>query len=203
MNKSLPVKNADYYLELPYHVLMQKDDEGDFVASVQELDGCIAHGDDPASAWKSLKEIQKAWIEDCLDAGEQVPEPEEEGELPSGRWVQRVPRTLHKKLVDSAKKEGVSLNQLVTSLLASSLAAKSFAQYMTVAVHDPTFHVLWAENAQIDWLVNERHHGAQLGNLGLIHRLLPAPEKKKDAYDPKEIFIHKDVKDVAAGGGRR
>ena len=44
--------------------------------------------------------------------------------LPSGKWVQRVPRSLHKKLVSTAKREGVSLNQLVTSVLAAAVGKR-------------------------------------------------------------------------------
>ena len=41
----------------------------------------------------------------------------EDDDLPSGKWVQRVPRSLHKRLVEVAKKEGVSLNSLVQTYL--------------------------------------------------------------------------------------
>ena len=204
MNKACPPKSIEHYLALPYHVVMYADEDGDIVASIQELDGCIAHGTDPVEAWKNLKDIQRAWIEDCLEAGEEVPEPEPEEELPSGKWVQRVPRTLHKRLVDAAKKDGVSLNQLVTSLLASSLMARSVAEYLggTVATHHPVFHTLWERNAQVDWLISEPYRGDLLTNLGTIHRLLPAPKKKKDAYDPKDVTIYTH-KEVAGSGSRR
>ena len=42
-------------------------------------------------------------------------------ELPSGKWVQRVPRSLHAKLIALAKREGSSLNQLATSILAEGV----------------------------------------------------------------------------------
>jgi len=66
----------------------------------------------------------RAWIGDCLESGDEVPEPIEEIELPSGKWLQRVPRSLHLKLIYLAKREGVSLNQLVTSGLAEMVGGK-------------------------------------------------------------------------------
>lgn len=40
-----------------------------------------------------------------------------ESELPSGKLVIRIPRTLHKRLSDGAKSEGVSLNILIVCML--------------------------------------------------------------------------------------
>lgn len=45
-------------------------------------------------------------------------------ELPSGRWLQRVPRTLHRDLIRLAERERVSLNQLVASLLSEAVGAR-------------------------------------------------------------------------------
>ena len=42
----------------------------------------------------------------------------------SGRFVQRVPKSLHRQLVDEAKSEGVSLNTLVVSLVAEGLGRR-------------------------------------------------------------------------------
>lgn len=45
-------------------------------------------------------------------------------DLPSGKWLQRVPRTLHRDLIRLAERERVSLNQLVTSLLSEAVGAR-------------------------------------------------------------------------------
>ena len=42
----------------------------------------------------------------------------------SGKWVQRVPQSLHAKLAARAEKEGVSLNTLVVSLIAEGLGRR-------------------------------------------------------------------------------
>ena len=119
-------KDLDYYLSLPYTTLLRKDEEGDVVARIDELPGCVAHGKDNVEALSELESMKRLWIEDCLERGQEVPEPHVEETLPSGKWVQRVPRSLHAKLTRAARKEGVSLNQLVTSILSEHFAGREF-----------------------------------------------------------------------------
>ena len=52
----------------------------------------------------------EGWIETKLENGFEVPKPLEENNY-SGKFVLRIPKTLHKKLALAAEKEGVSLNQ--------------------------------------------------------------------------------------------
>ena len=110
-------------MALPYTKTLQPDEDGDIVARVVELRGCAAHGANEKEALRNLAEAQRLWIEDCIEAGDPVPEPRPSSALPSGKWVQRVPRSLHGQLTMMAKAEGVSLNQLVTSMLSRQIAA--------------------------------------------------------------------------------
>lgn len=105
--------DISYYLDLPYTKVLKRDDEGDIVATILELDGCIAHGSDEMEALGNLREAQSAWLEHAIAAGQDVPVPELSEELPSGKFLVRVPRSLHLRLNKMAKKEDVSLNQLV------------------------------------------------------------------------------------------
>jgi predicted RNase H-like HicB family nuclease len=123
--KTDTMKDATYYKGLPYTITIRKDDEGDFVARIPELPGCIAHGESEAAAIENLRTVQRFWIEEALAARSAIPEPEDDKGLPSGKWVQRVPRRLHRDLVNAARRDNVSLNQLVTSMLSESLAMKS------------------------------------------------------------------------------
>jgi antitoxin HicB len=115
------------YMKLPYTILLRRDEEGDVIAKVKELDGCIADGQDEMEALGNLERVKAMWIEACISSGRPVPLPEEDNDLPSGKWLQRVPRSLHKKLVDRAETEGVSLNQYVTSVLAEAIGQRSLA----------------------------------------------------------------------------
>jgi antitoxin HicB len=114
-----------HYLGLPYTRTLRADEDGDVVAKIVELPGCSAHGADEQEALRNLEEAQRLWIEDCVAAGDAVPEPATEDPLPSGKWVQRVPRSLHRRLSQMAKEEGVSLNQLVTSMLSQQLSGRA------------------------------------------------------------------------------
>jgi len=60
-----------------------------------------------------------AWLEAAKAAGRDIPEPSVTAPLDrySGKFVVRVPRSVHARLARKAKQEGVSLNQLVSSVL--------------------------------------------------------------------------------------
>ncbi|HEY2547829.1 MAG TPA: type II toxin-antitoxin system HicB family antitoxin [Candidatus Acidoferrum sp.] len=129
------MSNLKTYLDLPYTVLLRRDNEGDFVAKIDELPGCAAHGKTREEALANLDEAKILWIEDCVENGESVPPPAEEEALPSGKWLQRVPRRLHRKLQVLSRKEGVSFNQYVTAILAEAVGER-----LTVRAEQPGLH---------------------------------------------------------------
>jgi predicted RNase H-like HicB family nuclease len=101
------------YLELPYHIIIQHitDESGTYYfATVQELDGCMSHGDTYAKAFENIQEAMEGWIETKLENGFPVPMPIEKSQY-SGKFVLRIPKTLHARLAMEAEREGVSLNQ--------------------------------------------------------------------------------------------
>jgi antitoxin HicB len=128
---TVDTKTLDHYMTLPYTIVLRPD-ETDFVARVDELPGCSEHGDTPEEALHNLHETKRLWITTRLESGLPIPSPEPEEELPSGKFVIRVPRTLHKKLVKAAEDEDVSLNQLVTSMLSEAVGGRAAAQSMFV-----------------------------------------------------------------------
>jgi len=117
----MAINDIRHYLDLPYTFILRTDEEGDVVARVDELPGCVTHGKDASEALDNLREGMEAWIAERIESGQPVPEPAVEEPLPSGKWVQRVPRTLHRRLSLAAKNEGVSLNSFVTSILSEAL----------------------------------------------------------------------------------
>ena len=52
----------------------------------------------------------EGWIETKLENGFPVPQPIDDSQY-SGKFVLRIPKTLHARLAMEAEKEGVSLNQ--------------------------------------------------------------------------------------------
>lgn len=107
------------YLNLPYTIKLRRDEEGDWIARVQELSGCTAHGSTETEAIERLKEAKREWLAAALEDHISIPLPDEPDQLPSGKWVQRAPRSLHRNLASLAKIERTSLNQLVVSILSA------------------------------------------------------------------------------------
>lgn len=104
---------AQDYMKLPYNYIIKRvqDESGSyFHASVLELDGCQSTGETFQEAYDSLKEAMEGWLETKLESGLDVPAPLDSDRF-SGRFVVRLPRTLHARLAMEAEKEGVSLNQ--------------------------------------------------------------------------------------------
>jgi predicted RNase H-like HicB family nuclease len=101
------------YLDLPYHIVIQHitDESGSYYfATVQEFDGCMSHGNTYEEAFQNIREAMEGWIETKLGNGFPVPEPSNESQY-SGKFLLRLPKTLHARLALEAEKEGVSLNQ--------------------------------------------------------------------------------------------
>lgn len=114
------------------HVYFNHEDQ-DYVALSTEFPHLSAVGETPEEALNELDVVLEAAIEIHTEEGWPLPQPEAppapQG-LPSGRFVVRVPRTLHHRLTRQAKEDGVSLNQLANTYLAAGLA---LAQHPTVA----------------------------------------------------------------------
>ena len=102
-----------HYMELPYNYIVQpiKDESGEyFYSRVLEFDGCQSTGDTFEEAYDNLKEAMQGWIEAKLENGFDIPLPVGYRDF-SGKFVVRIPKSLHFRLSIEAEQEGVSLNQ--------------------------------------------------------------------------------------------
>lgn len=107
------MKNVKEYLELPYNYIIQPiNDESGFYyyARVLEFDGCQSTGETFEEAYENLREAMEGWIETKLEGGFEVPLPVGYDDF-SGKFVVRIPKSLHYQLSIEAEQEGVSLNQ--------------------------------------------------------------------------------------------
>jgi antitoxin HicB len=112
-------RTLDEYLSLPYHVEVIRDDDGEnpgWVARVIELPGCITQGDTFEELGEMIEDAMRGWIGVALEDGIPVPEPKPDEDY-SGKFVVRVPRSLHRQLAEAAEREGVSLNQFINVAL--------------------------------------------------------------------------------------
>ena len=112
--------NVKEYMSKPYSRIIQpiSDESGSYyVASVLEFEGCMTVGDTFEEAYLDLNEAMELWIETKLIEGKPIPECISVEDY-SGRFVLRLPKSLHKRLAIEASLEGVSLNQYALYKLA-------------------------------------------------------------------------------------
>lgn len=117
-------RTPEDYLELPYTIRLthDRDDDGNagYVAEVEELPGVISQGDTLEDAAVSVRDAMLGWISVALEDGIDIPEPRDPN-AHSGRFLLRIPKGLHSELARQAEREGVSLNQYVSTTLAGAI----------------------------------------------------------------------------------
>lgn len=103
------------------------EDGGGFLVTFPDLPGCMSDGETEQEAVSNARDAFSAWVSARVDAGEAVPAPDYRTEpVPdmSGKFVARVPKTIHAKLAARAREEGVSLNTLVLTLIVEGLGRR-------------------------------------------------------------------------------
>jgi antitoxin HicB len=118
------LSSVEQYASLPYHLLLVRDSDEKgkpWTASVEELPGCTSRGSTPEEALSGVREAMTGWITVALQEEREIPEPKS-ATSHSGRLLLRMPRTLHADLTRASEREGVSLNQFITDVLASAVA---------------------------------------------------------------------------------
>ena len=56
-----------------YTVILEREGDGGYVASVPALPGCVSQGDTRAEALQNIREAIELYVEDCREAGDPVP----------------------------------------------------------------------------------------------------------------------------------
>lgn len=118
-------KDLAYYLSLPYtieviHNKVAEDGIAYWFARVRELPGCMTEVERFEQLDGMIHEAMTIWLEDALADGDPIAEPRPIEEY-SGKFIIRVPRSLHRDLVETADQEGVSLNAFITAALARAI----------------------------------------------------------------------------------
>ena len=90
-------KDINYYLSLPYTIEIVREDEETWFARIVELPGCMTEGDTAEEAAEMIQDAMRAWLEIALEDGKIIPEPRALEDY-SGRFVVRVPKSLHRDL---------------------------------------------------------------------------------------------------------
>ena len=108
------MKKIDYYMKLPYNYIIQQvnDESGEYYyGKILELDGCQSTGETIEELNANLDEAMEGYLEVKLENNLPIPIPHNPNNY-SGKFIIRIPKTLHQKLAIEANREGISLNQL-------------------------------------------------------------------------------------------
>lgn len=102
---------------------LSTEEGGGYLVTWPDLPGCMADGETIEEALENGEDAFLCWMQVILEDGRAIPEAGSGGA--TGRFVQRMPKSLHARLTARAKAEGVSLNTLVVSLVAEGLGRKA------------------------------------------------------------------------------
>ncbi len=69
-------KGLDYYLSLPYSILLIPEEEGGWFAKIPELPGCMTFGDTQQEVLELIEDAKLGWLSVAVEEGDPIPEPE-------------------------------------------------------------------------------------------------------------------------------
>ena len=113
-------KLTDYPFEIRP---LTAEEGGGFLISYPDFSECLSDGQTVDEVLKNGRDALKATIAALKANDLPVPAPNGGG-IASGKFVARVPKTVHAQLTTRAKSEGVSLNTLVLTFIAQGLGRK-------------------------------------------------------------------------------
>ncbi len=134
-------RTVEQYLELPYHIEVRSERDADrslWKATVGELPGCVSRGDTADEALARLRTAMESWLASALEEDRDIPLPNESVSAEevaskarrghSGRFLVRMPSSLHERLAHEAERAHLSLNRFVTDVLEASVARSESEQ---------------------------------------------------------------------------
>src|SRR5438105_948499 len=115
---------VDELLQQPYRKVITGNATQGYLAECPELPGCFTAGETETEALELLHDAMAGWFETALRDGAVIPSPHRKADEYSGKFVLRVPKSLHRQLAERAAEEGISLNQLALTFVAAGLGAQ-------------------------------------------------------------------------------
>ena len=135
MVESTARKPLEHYLGLHYPFVVHADPDGGYVIVYPDLPGCLSQAETLDEVPAMREDARRGWIETEYEEGRSVPEPSHQEY--SGKFNVRIPKSLHRALVDAASQDGVSLNQYVVMLLSSGNALEQLRVQRSVPATMP------------------------------------------------------------------
>jgi antitoxin HicB len=98
---------------------LPEEDGGGYLIVFPDLPGCMADGETPEDALHNGMDAALSWLKTAAEFNDPIPQPNDSN---SGKFMTRVPKSLHMRLATRARQEGVSMNALVVTYLAEGLS---------------------------------------------------------------------------------
>ena len=89
------------------------------VADYPDLPGCLTIGETIEDVIRNAEDAKREWISAAIEDGIDIAEPVNLDEY-SGQFKLRIPKSLHRKLAERSREEGVSMNQYCVYLLSQN-----------------------------------------------------------------------------------
>ena len=90
------------------------------IAECSAITGCMSDGETIQAAIANGREALRDCLEVFRESGRKPAKPN----IKSAQWRQRLPRTLYARLTRQAQREGVSINCLVTAIIAEAVGSR-------------------------------------------------------------------------------
>jgi antitoxin HicB len=116
--KTRAIPNLDRYRFTVRH--LSKEEGGGYLVEYPDIPGCMSDGETIEEAIANGREALRDCVDVFKESGRKLPKPTVE----AAQWRQRLPRSLYSKLTKEAEKEGVSINSLVTAIIAEAVGAR-------------------------------------------------------------------------------
>lgn len=148
------------------------EDGGGFFVTFPDLPGCIADGETYEEAIADARDAFAAWMAANREEGGAVPLPGQANH--PVKYVQRLPHSLHKRVTRAAELDGVSMNTLVSILIAEGLGRREERQQSSVRLEEAAVRYLSFEPAMV-----------QIGHTGNVR--LPFETSASSGYSIKSV----------------
>jgi len=117
-------KTLEYFLKLNYPFNIKPDlDDGGYIAEFPDLRYCVGTGDTVDEAIDDAMIAKEEWLKTAYEHNLTIPEPASSDEF-NGRVTLRLPKSLHRNIIETAKMEGVSANQFLLHLISLGMGNK-------------------------------------------------------------------------------
>ena len=156
-------RGLDFYKSLNYKILVDFSAEDEcWYARIPELWDTLVDAKTPAKALQKAFGLKDEILELAYKEDRDIPLPRPEIEY-SGRFLLRVPKTLHAKLASEAEREGTSINRLAIQFLSTELERRQTLRTVSDEIRATFYEVMTKSIGGFHALITKpmrpaRHH---------------------------------------------